>query len=185
MDLRCANLSGATFSGAIGLAAERLGGANLTDVELPPSLSDFDMLRVAEELSKSLRTLLIALLMVCVYCWLTIGTTLDVKLFANSVRSSLPIIQTEVPISSFYWIVPRGAAGRINVHPSALAEVLADACRVAGGLPERNAPGRPGLPVAAEWHRRAKASQPDATRSRASARWRPRWRSSSHGGSSR
>jgi len=106
VDLRCANLSGATLTGARGLAAERLGGANLTDVELSASLSGFDTLQIAEELSKSSRALLIALLMACAYCWLTIGTTLDVKLLANSVRSSLPIIQTEVPISSFYWIVP-------------------------------------------------------------------------------
>jgi uncharacterized protein YjbI with pentapeptide repeats len=106
VDLRCANLSGATLTGARGLAAERLGGANLTDVELSPSLSGFDTLQIAEELSKSSRALLLALLMVCAYCWLTIGTTLDVKLLANSVRSALPIIQTEVPISSFYWIVP-------------------------------------------------------------------------------
>ena len=35
VDLRCANLAGATLTGARGLAAERLGGANLTDVELP------------------------------------------------------------------------------------------------------------------------------------------------------
>lgn len=106
VDLRCANLSGATLTGARGLAAGRLGGANLTDVELSPSLSGFDTLQIAEALSKSSRALLIALLMACAYCWLTIGTTLDVKLLANSVRSALPIIQTEVPITSFYWIVP-------------------------------------------------------------------------------
>jgi uncharacterized protein YjbI with pentapeptide repeats len=117
VDLRCANLGGATLTGARGLAAERLGGATLTDVELPPSLSGFDTLRIAEELSKSSRALLIALLMACAYCWLTIGTTLDVKLLANSVRSALPIIQTEVPISSFYWIVPVALlAASIYIH---------------------------------------------------------------------
>ncbi len=117
VDLRGANLAGATLTAARGLAAERLGGANLTDVELPPSLSGFDTLRIAEELSKSSRALLIALLMACAYCWLTIGTTLDAKLLANSVRSKLPIIQTEVPISSFFWIVPLALlAASLYIH---------------------------------------------------------------------
>ena len=117
VDLRCADLSGATLTGARGLAAERLGGATLTDVELPSSLNGFETLRIAEELSQSLRALLIALLMACAYCWLTIGTTEDVKLLANSVRSALPIIQTEVPISSFYWIVPAALlAATMYIH---------------------------------------------------------------------
>ena len=39
------------------------------------------------------------------------------KLLANSVRSALPIIQTEVPISSFYWIVPVALlAASIYIH---------------------------------------------------------------------
>lgn len=106
VDLRCADLSGASLSDARGLVAERLGGATLTDVDLPPALAGFETLRIAEELSRSSRSLVIALLMACAYCWLTIGTTLDAKLLANSVRSSLPIIQTDVPITAFFWVVP-------------------------------------------------------------------------------
>jgi uncharacterized protein YjbI with pentapeptide repeats len=106
VDLRCANLAGARITSARGLAAERLGGANLADAELPEALSGFETLQIVEELSKTSRALLVTILVVCAYCWLTIGTTMDGRLLANTGTSPLPIIQTNVPIASFYWIVP-------------------------------------------------------------------------------
>ena len=46
------------------------------------------------------------MLAACVYSWLTIATTTDVRLLTNSVSSPLPIIQTEIPIVGFYWVAP-------------------------------------------------------------------------------
>lgn len=106
VDLRCANLAGARITSARGLAAERLGGANLADAELPEAVSGFEALRIVEELSKSSRALLVTILVACAYCWLTVGTTMDGRLLANTGTSPLPMIQTNVSIASFYWIVP-------------------------------------------------------------------------------
>lgn len=117
VDLRGANLAGARLGAARGLAAERLGGANLIDAELPDSLSAFEALHIVEELSKTSRALLVTILLACAYCWLTIGTTLDGRLLANTGTSPLPIIQTNVPIASFYWIVPLALlAASIYLH---------------------------------------------------------------------
>jgi uncharacterized protein YjbI with pentapeptide repeats len=46
------------------------------------------------------------MLLACFYCWLTIGTTSDAELLANSASSSLPIIQAHVPIVSVYVLGP-------------------------------------------------------------------------------
>ena len=46
------------------------------------------------------------MLLGCVYSWLTIATTTDVKLLTNTASSPLPIIGTEIPIAWFYIAAP-------------------------------------------------------------------------------
>jgi uncharacterized protein YjbI with pentapeptide repeats len=117
VDFRNSNLEGANLSGVQGLTAERLAGANLSDAELPPSVSRFETLAVVEDLSKSSKTILMALLGACAYCWLTIGTTMDVRLLSNRGTSPLPIVQTNVPIATFFWIVPTALLfGSLYLH---------------------------------------------------------------------
>jgi hypothetical protein len=46
------------------------------------------------------------MLLGCVYSWLTIATTTDVRLLTNTASSPLPIIGTEIPIAWFYIAAP-------------------------------------------------------------------------------
>lgn len=59
-----------------------------------------------KSISESARKLFLAVLAACLYCWLTIATTVDVNLITNRASSPLPIIQTSIPIVSFYVVAP-------------------------------------------------------------------------------
>jgi uncharacterized protein YjbI with pentapeptide repeats len=59
-----------------------------------------------EEISKNARKTFLALILACVYSWLTIATTNDARLVSNSASSPLPIIGSEIPIVSFYVTAP-------------------------------------------------------------------------------
>lgn len=105
-NLRNADLSDAKLSTVGGLLPDMLAGANLSNAKLPQKISTFEGLKHVEELSRNARTTFLAMLVGCVYCWLTIATTTDVRLLTNSASSPLPIIQTEIPIAWFYWAAP-------------------------------------------------------------------------------
>jgi kumamolisin len=100
-DLRRANLASCKLAGA------RLAGADLTGAELPDWLSkQFDDLKIVKDISSNAQRVFIATLAACLYCWLTIATTTDLNLISNRATSSLPIIQTSVPIVGFFFIGP-------------------------------------------------------------------------------
>ena len=106
--LREANLQGADLSGADGgLRTEQLAGTDLTGTNLPAPLKRlYDELDNVKGISESARKLFLAVLAACLYCWLTIATTTDVNLITNRNSSPLPIIQTSIPIVSFYFVAP-------------------------------------------------------------------------------
>jgi hypothetical protein len=100
-DLRRANLASCKLAGA------RFAGAGLTGAELPDWLSkQFDDLKIVKDISSNAQKVFIATLAACLYCWLTIATTTDLNLISNRATSSLPIIQTSVPIVGFFFIGP-------------------------------------------------------------------------------
>ena len=114
-DLRRANLIEAEFNGArlknaVLVDAEYLGpefaGSDMTGASLSTDNPAFKPLSAVEEISKNARSIFFVLLLACVYCWLTIATTSDVKLITNSISSRLPIIDTEMPIVPFYFAAP-------------------------------------------------------------------------------
>ena len=89
------------------LAGARFAGADLTGAELPDWLSkQFDDLKIVKDISSNAQKVFIATLAACLYCWLTIATTTDLNLISNRATSSLPIIQTSVPIVGFFFIGP-------------------------------------------------------------------------------
>ena len=122
-DLSGAELADAEFSGAIlhdvrfheadltnadledtkSLSAKSLAGSTLTNAELPDDVAKFDGLERTWEIASRASNTFIVILAACVYCWLTIGTTTDVRLITNSASSPLPILGTEIPIVGFYW----------------------------------------------------------------------------------
>lgn len=106
--LREANLRGCDLSGVKGgLQQQQLAGADLTGAVLPAPLAKlFDSLDAVEDISESARKLFIAMLVGCLYSWLTIASTTDVNLITNRASSPLPIIQTSIPVVGFYVAAP-------------------------------------------------------------------------------
>jgi uncharacterized protein YjbI with pentapeptide repeats len=105
-NFRDADLSNAELSTVTGLRAEMLVGAVLTNAKLPEHVARFDRLTHAAETSKHAGTTFFALLAASFYSWLTIGTTTDVALITGAASSPLPIINTNIALSGFYWVAP-------------------------------------------------------------------------------
>jgi uncharacterized protein YjbI with pentapeptide repeats len=99
-------LAYSNFEGVIGLFGNEFNQANVTGTKLPEDIKEFRALDTVEESSKNARKIFFAMLLGCVYSWLTIATTTDVLLLTNSEASPLPIIGTEMPIAYFYWAAP-------------------------------------------------------------------------------
>ncbi len=104
VDLTETDLNGVDLSDTRNLRPAQLAGADLTGAVLPEGF-DFG-LKTVEATVKNARTLMIALLLGCGYCWLTISATTDVQLVLNSSTSKLPLIGTEVPLFDFYFAAP-------------------------------------------------------------------------------
>lgn len=104
--LEGARLRDVNFGRATGLTGKEFAGSDITGANLPEGIRDFKILEVVEETAKSARKLFVAMILGCVYAWLTIATTTDARLLTNSASSPLPIIQTEIPIAGFFWAAP-------------------------------------------------------------------------------
>ncbi|MCX6827889.1 MAG: pentapeptide repeat-containing protein [candidate division Zixibacteria bacterium] len=106
LNLHTANLRDCNFEGATGLTGAEFARADITGARLPEGIRDFKMLTIVEETSRNAIKIFIATLLACVYSWLTIGSTTDVALLTNSSATPLPIIQTAIPIATFYLVAP-------------------------------------------------------------------------------
>ncbi|MBV9851931.1 MAG: pentapeptide repeat-containing protein, partial [Armatimonadetes bacterium] len=105
VDLRDANLDCADLSQARNLLEAQLGGASLCHTQLPPSAA-FKALDKVNDLSKTASGIFLSMLLGCVYAWLVNSATTDAQLLTDSSTSRLPIIQTDIAITSFYWDAP-------------------------------------------------------------------------------
>lgn len=101
-----ANLQDADLTGAKGLLASQLAGANVSGAKLPEDIDKFEGLNYVAEASQHARKLFFYMLLACVYCWLTFATIKDAALLTNTASSTLPIIGTPIPIVGFYWAAP-------------------------------------------------------------------------------
>lgn len=104
--LRDADLREADLTGVAGLLEGQLAGTDVSGAKLPEDIVKFEGLSHVEETSRNGRRIHLGMLLGCLYSWLTIATTTDVRLLTNSPSSPLPIIQTEIPIAGFYWAAP-------------------------------------------------------------------------------
>jgi len=105
-NLRNANMQNAKLNRAKNLLGKQLGGADVCGAELPPDIHRFHGVSHVGEASKNGRKIFLAMLLGCVYSWLTIATTTDARLLTNSASSPLPIIGTQIPIVGFYLAAP-------------------------------------------------------------------------------
>ena len=106
MDFRQANLRGADLGSVIGLLPASLAGADVSGAELPAELSDFPALANVAEVSRHARVNFLAVVASCVFCWLTVAQTSDGSLIANRGELTLPVINTEVPVTGFFLFAP-------------------------------------------------------------------------------
>jgi uncharacterized protein YjbI with pentapeptide repeats len=104
--LSTANIKYANLEGVIGLLGNEFAQADVTGTKLPDDIKEFKALEIVKETSQNARKIFFAMLLGCVYSWLTIATTTDVKLLTNTASSPLPIIGTEIPIAWFYVTAP-------------------------------------------------------------------------------
>ena len=104
--LSTANLKYANLEGATGLLGNEFAQADVTGTKLPDGIKEFKALDIVEKTSENARKIFFAMLLGCVYSWLTIATTTDVRLITNTASSPLPIIGTEIPIAWFYIAAP-------------------------------------------------------------------------------
>ena len=100
------NLRYVNFQGATGLLGNEFAQTDVTGTKLPDDLKEFKALETIKETSQNARKIFFAMLLGCVYSWLTIATTTDVRLLTNTASSPLPIIGTEIPIAWFYTTAP-------------------------------------------------------------------------------
>jgi uncharacterized protein YjbI with pentapeptide repeats len=104
--LREANLQDADLSDVEGLQSDQLAGANLSGATLREAVGRFEALGIVEEKSQNAKRVLLSLLLACIYVFLTVATTMPLRLITNSSSSQLPIINSEIPIVAFYWAAP-------------------------------------------------------------------------------
>jgi len=100
------DLTDANLTEAKCLSAKSLAGSILTNADLPDEVAEFDALKRTWEIAGRASNTFIGILAACVYCWLAIATTTDVRLITNSASSPLPILGTEIPIVGFFWAAP-------------------------------------------------------------------------------
>jgi len=100
-----ANLEGARLAGATFLQSAQLCGCKLSHATLPPKV-EFYGLDQARHAASRLAVQFITLLTVCVYAFLTIGSTKDVDLLTNARSVSFPFINISLPIVGFYLLLP-------------------------------------------------------------------------------
>lgn len=99
-------LHDAKLTKATGLISSQLAGADLARASLPIDIREFMALDQAEAIAKICKKIYMAMLLLCLFSWITIGGTTDVALLCNSNTSHLPIIGVNIPIVGFFIMGP-------------------------------------------------------------------------------
>jgi uncharacterized protein YjbI with pentapeptide repeats len=103
---RAADLREADLSAVRALLPLQLAGADLAGAKLPESFREFAASKYVDAASSHVQKMLFLLLLICVYCWLTIAVTTDAGLLNNFSETPLPIINTKINLVMFYWTAP-------------------------------------------------------------------------------
>jgi uncharacterized protein YjbI with pentapeptide repeats len=133
-----AKLQHADFSGATGIVGTQFARADLMGATLPPSVK-FGSFDAANEIAQSTGKIFLTMLLVCVYSWLTINSTVDSKLLTDSSTSKLPILNVDIPIVNFYVLVPIALVGVAIVAMLQAQRVWASVAAAPSVLPDATA----------------------------------------------
>jgi len=99
------SFEGADLTRARFLKAGQLRGCDLSHARLPPGI-EFHGLDQANQSASRLAVQFVSMLSLCLYSWLTIGSTKDVDLLTNARAVSFPFLNLSLPILAFYLLVP-------------------------------------------------------------------------------
>jgi hypothetical protein len=101
-----ADLSGSDLTDLTNLLPAQLEGTDLTGAKLPDSIAKFEALEASVKLADNASKVFLTILGAVAFTFLTLATTTDVQLFANTNSTKLPVIGTDVAILNFYWAIP-------------------------------------------------------------------------------
>ncbi len=139
-ELQEADLTNADLSGVQSLLAERLAGANITNVKLSEGVHTFDsQLALIKDACSNARKIFLAMILASAYTVLTISSTDDGQLLTNSSSSPLPIIGAKIPIAGYYWISPAILLGFYLYFHLCMQRIWDRVARLPARLPD----GRP------------------------------------------
>ena len=100
-----ARLRNAIFTDARSLDAAQFGGADLTGASFPDGY-EFPGVEHAGNVVQSARSVFVLMVLGCVVAWLTVANVSDGALIANATTSSLPLIDSQIPIARFFMFAP-------------------------------------------------------------------------------
>ena len=89
-----------------GLVSEQLAATRLTGARLPAEIAAFTGLNNIKEVSTSAHGIFIAMLLLSIYSWLQILGTRDYELIASTSSVSIPLMQVQLTVASFFLTVP-------------------------------------------------------------------------------
>jgi uncharacterized protein YjbI with pentapeptide repeats len=109
-NLKHARLDNVSFEGADLCRAKflksgQLRGCDLSHAKLP-AVMEFHGLDQANQSASRLAVQFVSMLSLCLYSWLTIGSTKDVDLLTNARAVSFPFLNLSLPLLAFYLLVP-------------------------------------------------------------------------------
>ena len=105
-NLRQSKLQDTDISQVRGLLATQLGGANVSNAQLPPAIAEFKGLEFLEKLSQNARRHFVIILLGSAYAFVTIASTTDANLLTNAPAALLPNVSVPIPTAGFYLVAP-------------------------------------------------------------------------------
>jgi uncharacterized protein YjbI with pentapeptide repeats len=104
--LQLTNLRNADLTGAIGLVASQLAGADVAGAKLPETVGTFTGLATVRDLAQRARWLLFSLMLGCIFAWLSISATTDAILLTDAPLALFRHLRIPIPSAGFYEVMP-------------------------------------------------------------------------------
>ena len=129
-----------------GLVQCQLSGTDLSNAQLPADAGKFASLEHVSDISVQARSLLWVTVGACFLAAVTMFVTTDGAIVAQSGSTLLPVVQINVPILAFFWLIPLILLSLylyLHFHLQYLWDGLASLPSV---FPDGDQPGREDLP---------------------------------------
>lgn len=101
-----ANLRNANMEKVIDLTTPALGGADVSSAKLPENVEKFDGITAAQNTIQMARPVFIALMLGCLYSWLTMSSISYKAIILGEEMFPLPVLQTNIKVQYFFVAGP-------------------------------------------------------------------------------